>query len=114
MNQWTITALGMGTVFIALIGLSFIVSLFPLVFRGKEKVRPHPAPLPSLSSVAPGPAQGLSPETVAVIAAAISAASGLSPSQFRIAYAAPTSQAGGFNTPAWGHVDRFNRPTSIR
>jgi len=114
MNQWTITALGMGTVFLALIGLSFIVSLFPLIFKGAEKKRPDLAPLPSLSSVAQGPAPGLSPETVAVIMAAVSAASGLGPSQFRIAYAAPSPQAGGFNTPAWGHVDRFNRPTSIR
>jgi hypothetical protein len=47
-------------------------------------------------------------ELIAVIAAAVSAASGMAPGSFRItgmARSGPLAQ-GGFNTPVWGHVDR--------
>jgi hypothetical protein len=51
-------------------------------------------------------------ELVAVIAAAVAAASGLDASSFRIVglRASPVeSGRRGLNTPVWGHVDRFNR-----
>jgi hypothetical protein len=71
-----------------------------------------------------------SEELVAVIAAAIAAASGDAIGSFRIAGIAPSADAGqtpcfagrmglvrnvgrlGLNTPAWGHVDRFARGES--
>jgi hypothetical protein len=52
-------------------------------------------------------------ELVAVIAAAISAAGGLEPGAFRIAHLEET-RSGTFNTPAWGHVDRFAQSWSGR
>jgi uncharacterized MAPEG superfamily protein len=51
-------------------------------------------------------------ELVAVIAAAVSAASGMAPGTFRIAGISPSAASAakvGFNTPVWGHVDRFKR-----
>jgi len=64
------------------------------------------------------PADIARPELVAVIAAAVAAASGMAPGSFRIMGIEP-SNAGyrsnasygsrGFNTPIWGHVERFNR-----
>ena len=110
MDQWSLTALGMGTVFLTLIFLALIVSLFPLFFRKPEKRRKDPAPLPSLSTQsAPAAAGAAGPELVAVIAAAVAAASGSAPGSFRIASIARSESSGGFNTPAWGHADRLGR-----
>ena len=61
-------------------------------------------------------------ELVAVIAAAVAAASGMSPSQFRIAgisragAAGPAGAAGegSWSTPLWGRVERFARPDNHR
>ena len=60
-------------------------------------------------------AAAASGELVAVIAAAVAAASGLEPGSFRIVGiqgprqpdAGSRFMRGGLNTPAWGHVDRF-------
>lgn len=117
MNQWSLTILGMGTVFLALIALSLIVSLFPLIFRQKApKPVKDKAPLPQLSTVASGASSsaGQGPELVAVIAAAVAAASGRDVSQFRITRIEDAGQAGGFTTPAWGHADRFGRSLNPR
>jgi len=65
----------------------------------------------------PAPAQqpaGLGPELVAVIAAAVAAASGMAPGAFRLASIAAVGGNGPFNTPPWGHVDRFARPAEHR
>jgi hypothetical protein len=48
-------------------------------------------------------------ELVAVIAAAISASSGMAPGSFRIAAIEAARTPGGFNTPIWGHADRIAR-----
>lgn len=80
--------------------------------EGREAARADRADAPAASSAA-GEA-----ELVAVIAAAVAAASGLDPSQFRIAgisAAGPDSAAGaagaaggsGWSTPLWGRVERF-------
>lgn len=120
MNEWSITALGMGTVFLALIGLSLVVSLFPLLFRRKlPKPVKDMAPLPQISSRQPSgpaarPSAALPGELLAVIAAAVSAASGLASSQFRITSVEEAGHSRGFTTPAWGHADRFNRSNSAR
>ncbi len=117
MDQWSITALGMGTVFLSLILLSLILSLFPFIFRKPEKKRAEPAPLPELHSTAPAVRQaapGPSAELIAVIAAAVAAASGQAPGAFRIASVTPASSSGGFNTPVWGHADRASRPDTHR
>jgi len=115
-NHWMIAALGMGTVFLALIALSLIVSLFPLFLRKPEKKRPEAAPLPQISEpTVRAPAQGIGPEIVAVIAAAVAASSGRAIDSFRIASVdAIPGRAGGFNTPAWGHVDRLVRASQNR
>ncbi|HOX31671.1 MAG TPA: OadG family protein [Spirochaetales bacterium] len=113
LNHWMITALGMGTVFLALIALSLIVSLFPFFFRKPEKKRGELAPLPELNEPTPRPA-GIGPELVAVIAAAVAASSGMAPGSFRVSSVEAAEgygpgSAAGFNTPVWGHIDRFSR-----
>ena len=61
-------------------------------------------------------------QLIAVIAAAISAASGMAPDGFRIVGVEKTPNPGsssssssqrGFNTPVWGHVDRYNRGENL-
>ncbi|HUW40370.1 MAG TPA: hypothetical protein VMV90_05130 [Rectinemataceae bacterium] len=46
---------------------------------------------------------------VAVIAAAVAAASGMEPGSFRIAGIEPSAGDQGFNTPVWGRADRLAR-----
>jgi hypothetical protein len=46
---------------------------------------------------------------VAIIAAAVSAASGLAPDKFRITNIAAAQGLGGFNTPVWSWADRLAR-----
>jgi hypothetical protein len=60
------------------------------------------------------PPAALGPELVAVIAAAVAAASGSAPGSFRIASIVPSESSGGFNTPVWGHADRLCRPANHR
>ena len=57
-------------------------------------------------------------QLIAVIAAAISAASGMAPEGFRIVGVEKTPNScsnsqRGFNTPVWGHVDRYNRGENL-
>jgi sodium pump decarboxylase gamma subunit len=112
MDSYGITVLGMGTVFLALIALSLILTLFPLIFRRRGKQIKDPAPLPIVSSTAastPAPSKAeLGAELVAVLAAAVAAASGMEPGRFRITEIQGAA-SGGFSTPAWGHVDRLTR-----
>jgi len=126
MNHWSLSALGMGTVFLALIGLALIVSLFPLVFRKPERKVKDVAPLPSITSTtapvgapvaAAASAQSVAggqEELVAILTAAVAAASGMSASQFRITQVVQAQGAGGFNTPAWGYADRLVRTAHVR
>ncbi len=77
------TVLGMGTVFVVLIFISFIISLFEKIpaleekFRKKGAAPAAPAPAPVPAAVEPAPAaEADDSELVAVIAAAIAAAEG--------------------------------------
>lgn len=76
------TVLGMGTVFVVLIFISFIISLFEKIpaleekFRKKEAVPAAPAPAPVPAAAAPVAAEADDSELIAVIAAAIAAAEG--------------------------------------
>ncbi|TXT49089.1 MAG: hypothetical protein FD137_796 [Spirochaetes bacterium] len=117
-DKWIILVAGVSTVFVALVGLIFLVNLLKLIFGTRpQKVRKGLAPLPEIHSpaVAPKPVDskksdakaGLSREIVAAIAVAISEASGIPASQFRIASITPAEE--GFNTPVWGRIERFTR-----
>lgn len=83
------TLLGMGTVFVVLIFISFIISLFEKIpaleekFRKKEAVPAAPASIPASAAVEPAPAaEADDSELIAVIAAAIAAAEGTSTDGF--------------------------------
>lgn len=83
------TVLGMGTVFVVLIFISFIISLFEKIpaleekFRKKEAAPAAPAPAPVQAAVEPEPAAAADDsELIAVIAAAIAAAEGTSTDGF--------------------------------
>ncbi len=129
MNKWSILLVGMGTVFIALIVIIGMIQVFHLIFgenlvsrkknrnpakgaheEGQAKVTfAQPATKPPAAPSAAAPT-AIGNELVAVIAAAISAASGVSTSAFRIASIQPAgAQEQGFNTPVWGRIERFNR-----
>ncbi len=76
------TILGMGTVFVVLIFISFIISLFEKIpaleakFRKKEAAPAAPAPAPAAAAEPVPAAQADDSELIAVIAAAIAAAEG--------------------------------------
>jgi len=118
MDSFGITGLGIGTVFLALIALALLLALFPIIFKKRQKDIDALAPLPSLTSFSPSAAApvgapsapaGSDGQLVAVIAAAVAAASGLAPGSFRIAGIEAQGSVGGFSTPIWGHVDRITR-----
>ncbi|MBP3901317.1 MAG: OadG family protein [Blautia sp.] len=79
------TLMGLGTVFIMLIFLSFVISLFKYIPNGsKKKPAEEPAPAP-VRAAAPEPEyveETDDQELVAVIAAAIAAAEGTTPDGF--------------------------------
>lgn len=115
--EWTVVLIGMGTVFIALIGLWWILEGFSVVasrMRGRKpdaaQAAGQPEPLPSRpeTRTAAGAAAGITPEVVAAITAALAAATGRRASEVRIARISP-SQPGpsGLNTPVWGYADRL-------
>jgi sodium pump decarboxylase gamma subunit len=109
MDMWTITIVGTGTVFITLIVLALILSQFSRVLGGVKKPAKAPAVAPGAlaqPAAASAPKASGDPALIAVITAAIAAASGQSAASFRVA---SVEAAGGFNTPAWGHVDRLSR-----
>lgn len=126
-NPWLITVLGMGTVFSALILISLTLTLFPVLFGQKPRqsgsgagktVSGNPLPAQQAASslesgavpsgMAIGDA-GHSNELVAVITAAVVAARGPGAGAFRIVSVSSSAVSGGFNTPAWGHIDRLVR-----
>lgn len=106
MDMWTITIIGMGTVFSSLIVLALILSQFQKMFgprpaAGKPTAAPAAAPAPQAPAKA-----GPDGAVIAAIAAAIAAATGRPLSSFRIA---SVEASGGFNTPVWGRVERLNQ-----
>ncbi|MBP7095941.1 MAG: OadG family protein [Spirochaetia bacterium] len=111
MNDWFIVALGMGTVFVSLIGLAYVLELFKLVFVGRKKPDHVPSVAPAnVIMPAAQPSASDDGELLAVIAAAVSAASGMSPGGFRVASVSPVAgAAAGVNVPAWGFAERIAR-----
>lgn len=100
-QMWTIVVAGIGTVFLCLFALVIMTTIFKGIFAKASKAAqaaPKPAPVPAPSA---RPA-GVDGAIVAAIAAAVAAASGVPVSALRIA----SIERSGFNTPAWGHVDR--------
>lgn len=108
--EWTVVLLGMGTTFIALIGLSLILNVFSLVSRLRAKKSSVAEPAAEEAPIAaPAPAEGqLAPETVAVLTAAVAASTGRKASEVRIVRAAPCLPGmSGLNTPVWGYANRL-------
>ncbi len=114
--EWTVVLIGMGTVFIALIGLSLILGGFSVVANRLAGRKPDAAGAAGQPASAPTPpetrpaasAAGVTPEVVAAITAALAAATGRRASEVRIARISP-SQPGpaGLNTPVWGYANRL-------
>jgi hypothetical protein len=87
--------------------IALLLSLF-LGSSGRRAAarRPVTSPAEGRSAPAGGSPDG---ELVAVIAAAVAAASGMAPGSFRVAGIREIGTSGGFSTPVWGHVDRISR-----
>jgi hypothetical protein len=101
----------------------FLSLLYALAVQARARSRKGAAQ----SSGAATDAASVNEELVAIIAAAIAAATGMEPGSFRIAGISSAADSGhapcfagrpgrarrpGLNTPAWGHVDRFARGES--
>jgi len=115
---------GIVTVFVALFVMIIFLLGFPRFF-GALKRREHEnmAPLPQIVEVTRKPsshaqaAEGSnqnpqeSEELIAVLTAAVAAASGERVGSFAITHVqrAHSEDAGGFNTPIWGRVERLSR-----
>lgn len=109
-EMWTIAISGITTVFVCLIALVAMVSIFKLIFVGKEKKAGAPSGAAELPQARPAlAAGGIDPAVVAAIVAAIAASSGVAASSIRIA----SIERSGFNTPVWGYVDRVNQVSSF-
>jgi hypothetical protein len=84
---------------------------FLFLVARSSALRSRGAARPGRQARRPGGLPDSEGELVAVIAAAVAAASGMEPGSFRIASlsaSAPSSRECGFNTPVWGHIDRSN------
>ncbi len=106
-EMWTIVIIGLTTVFLSLIALVWMISIFKVLFTGKT-VRQMPKQ-ETPDRMAPAAARGVDPAVVAAIVAAIAMASGVSASSIRIA----SIEHSGFNTPVWGYVDRVSQGSNF-
>ena len=100
-QMWTIVVSGIGTVFVCLFALVIMTTIFKRIFTTTPKSAAPVVVAAPAAAPAARPA-GVDGAVVAAIAAAIAAASGVPVSALRIA----SIERSGFNTPAWGHVDR--------
>ncbi len=123
-NPWMIMVVGTMTVFIALFVMILFLLGFPKLFAIlKRKEHESLAPLPqivevtkrtapSASQIASAPSSSLQDESlIAVLTAAVAAASGSSAGSFAITNVqqAQPEVGGGFNTPVWGRIERLSR-----
>ena len=86
-NPFVIMLINMTVVFIVLIALGLVINLIHAIAPTKEKAAPQkeapaPAPTPAASAPEPVSADGVSPEVIAVIAAAL-ASYGYGPAAIR-------------------------------
>lgn len=86
-NPFVIMLINMTVVFIVLIALGLVINLIHAIDPTKEKAAPRkeapaPAPTPAASAPEPVSADGVSPEVIAVIAAAL-ASYGYGPAAIR-------------------------------
>jgi Na+-transporting methylmalonyl-CoA/oxaloacetate decarboxylase gamma subunit len=119
-NPWMIMLVGITTVFVALFLIILFLLAFPKFFSTlKKKEHKKLAPLPEMVEVTKKKEQAsvlsTSPgendeELIAVLTAAVAAASGSELGSFSIAHVKQTVEEGyGFNTPVWGRVERLSR-----
>jgi hypothetical protein len=117
-DKWMILVVGLVTVFVALIAIIAMLEIFHRIFgKRPEKKRQGLAPLPEINTLTPK-AETREPvdprivgnEIIAVISAAVAAASGQSPSSFRLTSVQPSGgERESFNTPIWGRIERFSQ-----
>ncbi len=102
------------TLYIVL-GIAAVLMIVVARSLGKNARKPGGPAQEAAAPASASPAASSSPfELIAVITAAVAAASGMAPGSFRIAgiESGPGgASSGSFNTPAWGHVDRFKSNT---
>jgi len=102
-EMWTIVIIGLVTVFISLLSLVWMISIFKVLFAGKTAKQDKKPETPT------NVARSIDPAIVAVIVAAIAMASGVPASAIRIA----SIEHSGFNTPVWGYVDRVSQGSTF-
>ncbi len=108
MNEPIIGILG-----VVLAGVAFVAVLWLVPMTARLRRRLAKAGI-SLDEPEEEEAVGLAPELIAIIAAAVAAASGLGSNEFRVVGVNRVEGSGSFNTPIWGHVDRLAPRPNVR
>jgi hypothetical protein len=104
------TVLEIVTVCLAALAFVGILYLLPMVSRLRKRLT-RAGIAEDSGDAAPG---DLSPELIAVIAAAVAAASGMGTNEFRVVGVNRVEGSGSWNTPIWGHIDRLTSRSNIR
>lgn len=109
--MWTIMGTGLATVFLCLFFMIFMITALRLLLEVAERRRreKHPEPAVDRAAVVAAVVGSRVPnegEVIAVMTAAISAASGRAADSFRIASIEKSASA----TPEWGRADRVPAP----
>lgn len=105
-DHWTIMLIGISTVFVGLFVIQLIIGLLKFFFSPDRQKKDRPV----IHKTETGDS-----ELVAVLSAAIAAASGQSTGSFRIAAIEPAQgNSASFNTPTWGHIERLKKQGHAR
>jgi sodium pump decarboxylase gamma subunit len=103
-----VTIIGMGVVFLLLYIISLMLDLMRPLFYKQQTKQPQPAPKAPAQTSQPQDQEQETGRTIAIIAAAISAASGISTQNIKIRAIRRIPQS----TPAWGIAARMAPPTA--
>lgn len=105
MNDTLFEFVGVGLGALAFLAVLYLI---PTVGRLVRRAKPQDA------APAAGGQGEPSSDLIAVIAAAVAAASGMGVNEFRVTGVNRVDGSGSFNTPIWGHIDRFAGQSNIR
>jgi hypothetical protein len=109
MNQTLFGIFGVGLAVAAFLAVLWLVPMMSRMRRGLKQ-----AGIDLDGKEEGEEVSGLAPELIAVIAAAVAAASGMGTNEFRVVGVNRVEGSGSFNTPIWGHVDRLVQRPNVR
>lgn len=103
------------TLALAAVAIIVVLALASNLSRLRKRLAKAGISLDEVEGVSGAETAGnLSPELIAVITAAIAAASGLGMNEFRVVGVNRVEGSGSWNTPIWGHIDRLIPRSNLR